>query len=293
MIAFTAIWLLLGLIAILALLTLAIKKTIKWNFFGLALAIYLLFSFIFLVATGDTISSTNATEKASQSRNVSKPIFKIISKRNSVGNYETDKDGNFNLKIKATKNSTAKIKEGEPDTVSANEYYKTTKINLSKNKTTNITLHLNADDPVHKYTIVSNGYKKHIEVYNNSEAYSSSESAKDSSLSASESSSSNSYQASLDARKNNWNNSSDGDVIKVIKVSQELHTTLIAVDEDEWNSLSTTDKIDFMKDWNDSVKKIYSMSDKNGTTSIQVVSSSDKYDMLGHCTPSGKPKIDD
>ena len=293
MIAFTATWLLLGIIVILILLVLAINKKFKWNFFGLALAIYLLFSFIFLVTVSDTTSSTSTKKEARQSRKVSKPSFKIVSKKNSIGDYETDKDGNFNLKIKATQNGTIKVKEGEPDLESAEEYFKTVKVDLNKNKIASVTLHLNTDDPTHEYTIVSDGYKKHIEVYNNSDAYNSSESAEESSESANESSSSNSYQASLNARMNNWNSSSDGDTIKVKKVSQELHTTIVTVDKTDWKSLSTADKISFLEDWNDSMKELYSMSDKNGTTSIQVVSSSNKYDMLGHCTPTGKPKIDD
>lgn len=293
MIAFTAVWLLLGIIVILILLALAIRKKFKWNFFGLALAIYLLFSFVFLVTAGDTTSSTSTKKEASQSRKVSKPIFKIVSKKSSIGDYETDKDGNFNLKIKATQNGTIKVKEGEPDLESANEYFKTVKVDLNKNKIANVTLHLNSDDPTHEYTIVSKNYKKHIEVYNNSDAYNSSESAEKSSESASESSSNSSYQDSLNARMDNWNNSSDGDDIKVTRVSQDLHTTLISVDEDEWDSLSTIEKINFIEDWNKNVKAVYSMHDKNGTTSIQVVSKSNKYHMLGHCTPSGKPKIDD
>lgn len=225
MIAFTAVWLLLGIIVILILLALAIRKKFKWNFFGLALAIYLLFSFVFLVTAGDTTSSTSTKKEASQSRKVSKPIFKIVSKKSSIGDYETDKDGNFNLKIKATQNGTIKVKEGEPDLESANEYFKTVKVDLNKNKIANVTLHLNSDDPTHEYTIVSKNYKKHIEVYNNSDAYNSSESAEKSSESASESSSNSSYQDSLNARMDNWNNSSDGDDIKVTRVLQGFHKT--------------------------------------------------------------------
>ncbi|MFR5007980.1 MAG: hypothetical protein ACLUB8_01135 [Limosilactobacillus vaginalis] len=301
MIAFTAIWLLLGLIAILALLTLAIKKKIKWNFFGLALAIYLLLSFIFLIVAGSPSSMNSAKESNQSSQQSMARIFKLIysddDDYNGEIHFDSNKDGKYTVKIKGLQNGKVKLKNADD----SQEKFKTQTFTIKKGQTLKIPITLKSDDLVHDFELEdSNGNKKDFSVYNNSDiansiADSMSESNKEdkSNNNESESSTNDSYQDSLNARKDNWNSSSDGDAIKVKKVSQELHTTIITVDEAEWDSLSIADKISFLEDWNDSVKKIYSMSDKNGTTSIQVVSSSNKYDMLGHCTPSGKAKVDD
>lgn len=101
-----------------------------------------------------------------------------------------------------------------------------------------------------------------------------------------------SYQSSLNKRKDNWNSSSDGEIIQVSKVWQDEHTTFVAVNEDDWNSLSETDKDSFTSDWTNSIQDIYKMSDKNGTTSVQVVSSSNHDHMLAHSSGSGSVKID-
>lgn len=296
MVAFASIWLILGAGIVMVMTIFSLLKKIKWKSTGIATLIYVFVLTILVITVKPTNDGTTYSANPKSSKTVKKNSvkFDILSKKDKdTDNYITDKNGNFNLKIKSLGNGKIYVKDGDPN-FDYNDEFKTVTLDVKKGDVKSVPLSLNVKDPTREYTIKSStGYKKHIEVYNFSDAYSASESAAESSKNINQSYHGSSYQDSLNTRKDNWNSSSDGDTIKVKKVSQELHTTIVTVNETDWESLSTVDKISFLEDWNDSVKRLYSMSDRNGTTSIQVVNSNNKYNILGHCTPTGKPKIDD
>lgn len=296
MLTLTAVWFLVGFIIILGMLILSILKQMKWKTFGISISIYLIvLFFMFVIAGSQSNTTTTSSEVHSSRKSTNKKTFKIISQTDETGDYQTDKNGNFDLKIKGIEDGTVKITCEDNEVKSFNSKI----ISLKKGQIVSIPIELSTDDLVPTFILTaSNGYHKKLELYNNSDTVNSSMSEKESSESQTEKesesqNSSDSYQASLNTRKDNWNNSSDGDVIHVAKVWQDMHTTFIAVNEEDWNTLSEADKNSFTSDWTSSVQDIYKMSDKNGTTSIQIVSSSNHDHMLAHSTGSGKIKIDD
>lgn len=290
MITVAAVWFLVGLIVIIGMLIFAILKQMKWKTFGIATSIYIVVLFFMFVIAGSQPVSTSTSSSSNRvtKKNIQKS-FKVVSKADDDGDYQTDGNGNFELKIKALKPLSVKVTCEDNEVKS----FKPATIKLKAGQVTTIPIALANDEMVPTFVLKSsNGYKKKIDVYNNSDAVNSSMSAKESSEATSESANDDSYQASLDKRKDNWNNSSDGEVIQVSKVWQDMHTTFVAVDEDDWDSLSEADKDSFTSDWTNSIQDIYKMSDKNGTTSIQVVSSSNHDHTLAHGSGSGSVKID-
>lgn len=282
MIAFTSIWLLVGLIVIIVLLILSIMKKLKWRYWGLSLAIYLLFSFIFLIISG----SPSVVKQQSQD----KREFSILSKKSDRINgdliFDTDEDGNYILKIKGLEDGQVTISDDNDKTIKT--------VDIHKNKTEKVKIHVPKNED--EYNLVAtddNDHSKGFTIMNDSDSHIDSNTSDDDSDSSSSSTKDSSYQASLDARKNNWNSSSDGDTIHVSKVWQDKHTAFVAVNDDDWDNLSESEKYDFANDWTDNIQKIYSMSDKNGTTSVQIVSSDNHYHMFAHSNGAGKVKLDD
>lgn len=170
MIAFTAIWLLLGLIAILVLLALAIQKKFKWNFFGLALAIYLLLSFIFLVVAGSPSSTNFAKESNQSSQQSTARIFKLIysddDDYNGEIHFDSNKDGKYTVKIKGLQNGKVKLKNADD----SQEKFKTQTFNIKKGQTLRIPIILKGDDLVHDFELEdSNDNTKDFSIYNNSD----------------------------------------------------------------------------------------------------------------------------
>lgn len=171
MIAFTAIWLLLGLIAILVLLALAIKKKFKWNLFGLALAIYLLLSFIFLVVAGSSSPTNSAKESNQSSQQSTARIFKLMysddEDYNNEIHFETNKDGKYTVKIKGLQNGKVKLKNADD----SQEKFKTQTFTIKKGQTLKIPITLKSDDLVHDFELEdSNDNTKAFSIYNNSDA---------------------------------------------------------------------------------------------------------------------------
>ena len=291
MVIVAAVWFLVGLIVIVGMLIFTILKQINWKTFGISTSIYIVvLFFLFVIAGSQPVSTSTSSSSNKVDKKVVQKPFKIVSKADDDEDYQTDSNGNFNLKIKALKSSSIKLTCEDNEVKS----FKPKTLNLKRGQTVSIPISLSTDEIVPTFVIkASNGYKKEFDLYNNSKAVNSSMSAKESSEAASESASDDSYQASLDKSKDNWNNGPDGEAIQVSKVWQDMHTTFIAVKEEDWNTLSETDKNSFTSDWTSSIQNIYKMSDKNGTTSIQVVSSSNHDHMLAHGTGSGKVEIDD
>lgn len=116
MIAFTAIWLLLGLIAIVVLLILSIIKKVKWRYCGLALAVYLFFSFIFLIMAGSPSTIRNANSQSANKR-----TFSIVSNKDDRVDgdlmFDTNEDGNYTLKLKGLEDGPVTISNSENDKV--------------------------------------------------------------------------------------------------------------------------------------------------------------------------------
>ncbi len=281
MIAFTAIWLLLGLIAIVVLLILSIIKKVKWRYCGLSLAVYLFFSFIFLIMAGSPSTIRNANSQSANKR-----TFSIVSNKDDRVDgdliFDTNEDGNYTLKLKGLEDGAVTISNSENDKV-----IKTIDVHKGKIAKTKIHVPKSKDE----YELVAtdgNEHSKDFTIMNDSDEHIGKDTSDDSS-----DDSNSSYQDSLNARKDNWNSSEDGDTIHVSKVWQDGHTAFVAVNEDDWDSLSTEEKNSFTDDWTSNIQKLYQMSDKGGTTSVQIVSSSNKYHMLAHGTGSGNVKIDD
>lgn len=207
--------------------------------------------------------------------------------------FETNKNGKYIVKVKGLRDGKIKL-ANEND---SEKKFKTKTYKIKKGQTLKIPIQLKNNDFVHEFEITDNhDNSKDFSIYNNSDGTNSIMSSMDASESserANKSSNDDSYQASLDKRKDNWNNSPDGDAIHVSKVWQDGHTAFVAVNEDDWDSLSESDKNTFISDWTDRIQDLYKMSDKNGTTSVQVVSSSNTIHILAHGNGAGGVKVDD
>lgn len=164
MIAFTAIWLLLGLIAIIVLLILSIMKKVKWRYWGLSLVAYLFFSFIFLIMAGSPSTIKNAN---SQSPN--KRIFSIVSNKDDRIDgdliFDTDEDGNYTLKLKGL--------EDGPVTISNSENDKAIKtVDVHKGKIQKVKIHVPKNED--EYELVAtdgNEHSKDFTIMNDSDAH--------------------------------------------------------------------------------------------------------------------------
>lgn len=163
MITFTAIWLLLGLIAIIVLLILSIMKKVKWRYWGLSLAIYLFFSFIFLIMAGSPSTIKNAN---SQSPN--KRIFSIVSSKGDRVDgdlmFDTDDDGNYTLKLKGLADGPVTISNSENDKV-----IKT--LDVHKGKITKTRIHVpKSKDEYELVATDGNEHSKDFTIMNDSDA---------------------------------------------------------------------------------------------------------------------------
>lgn len=297
MITVAAVWFLVGLIVIIGMLILAILKQIKWKAFGISTSIYIVVLFFLFVIVGShpTSNNTKSSKSSSELASTAK-VFKLVynddEDYSDEIHFESNKDGKYVIKVKGLHDG--KIKLANKD--DSEDKFKTRTYKIKKGQTLKIPIQLKGDDLVHDFEITDNNdNSKTFSIYNNSNAansiadsMSTSESLEDQPNSAS-----GSYDDSLKARMKNWNNSSDGDAIHVSKVWQDGHTTFVAVNEDDWDSLSSSDQYTFTSDWTNSIQDMYKMSDKNGTTSVLVVSSSNHYHTLAHGNGAGSVKVGD
>ena len=170
MIAFTAIWLLLGLIAIIVLLVLSIVKKVKWKYFFLSLICYVFLSFIFLVTAGSK-PNTSANDASSQSSDPTAKIFKLVYNDDEVYSdgvrFDSNKNGEYTVKFKALQNGKVKL-ENADDTQNK---FKTKTFNVKKGQTVRVPITLTGEDLVHDFELVDNNDNtKEFSIYNNSEA---------------------------------------------------------------------------------------------------------------------------
>lgn len=191
MVTFASIWLVLGAGIVVAMLIFSLFKKIKWKATGIAALIYVLGLTVLVLTVKPTNNEPTQSAKSEPSKTVKKDSvkFDILSKKDQdTGDYITDTDGNFNLKIKALGNGKIYVKDGDPN-LDYGEEFKTVTLDVKKGDVKSVPLSLSVKDPTREYTIKSStGYKKHIEIDNFSDAYSASESADESSEAASESS---------------------------------------------------------------------------------------------------------
>ena len=164
MIAFTAIWLLLGLIAIIVLLILSIIKKVKWRYLGLSLAVYLFFSFIFLIMAGSPSTIRNANSQSANKR-----TFSIVSNKDDRVDgdlmFDTNEDGNYTLKLKGLEDGPVTIRNSENDKV-----IKT--IDVHKGKIAKAKIHVpKSKDEYELVATDGNEHSKDFTIMNDSDAH--------------------------------------------------------------------------------------------------------------------------
>lgn len=165
MIAFTAIWLLLGLITLLILFVLALAKKFKWKLFGLILAVYLVLSFALLVIAGSFLPADS--HQTSERSNVK--IFKLIysddEKYEDGIRFESNGDGKYTVKVRGLHNGKIKLANKDDD----QEKFQTRYYKIKKEQTLKIPIQLKGDDLVHDFKITDNNHhSKTFSIYNNS-----------------------------------------------------------------------------------------------------------------------------
>lgn len=192
MLALTIIWLLVGLFAMITMLVQSFRKHLSWKKTGISALIYVIVSILLLIVVG---SEPDSTQTANQSQNDAK-IYKLIYNDDEYYNdeikFDSDKQGQYTLKIKGLQNGTVTIKNDDD----SEESFKPVKVKLKKGKISKYTIKLADSDLVHDFVITDkNDHNKKFEVYNNSDAANSSMSSM---RSASESSSSTSTTSTAD-----------------------------------------------------------------------------------------------
>ena len=192
MLALTIIWLLVGLFAMITMLVQSFRKHLSWKKTGISALIYVVVSILLLIVVG---SEPDSTQTASQSQNDAK-IYKLIYNDDEDYDdeikFDSDKQGQYTLKIKGLQNGTVTIKNDDD----SEESFKPVKVKVKKGKISKYTIKLADSDLVHDFVITDkNNHNKKFEVYNNSDAANSSMSSM---RSASESSSSTSTTSTAD-----------------------------------------------------------------------------------------------
>ena len=192
MLALTIIWLLVGLFVMIAMLVQSFRKHLSWKKTGISALIYVVVSILLLIVVG---SEPDSTQTASQSQNDAK-IYKLIYNDDEDYDdeikFDSDKQGQYTLKIKGLQNGTVTIKNDDD----SEESFKPVKVKVKKGKISKYTIKLADSDLVHDFVITDkNDHNKKFEVYNNSDAANSSMSSM---RSASESSSSTSTTSTAD-----------------------------------------------------------------------------------------------
>ena len=192
MLALTIIWLLVGLFAMITMLVQSFRKHLSWKKTGISALIYVVVSILLLIVVG---SEPDSTQTASQSQNDAK-IYKLIYNDDEDYDdeikFDSDKQGQYTLKIKGLQNGTVTIKNDDD----SEESFKPVKVKVKKGKISKYTIKLADSDLVHDFVITDkNDHNKKFEVYNNSDAANSSMSSM---RSASESSSSTSTTSTAD-----------------------------------------------------------------------------------------------
>lgn len=192
MLALTIIWLLVGLFAMITMLVQSFRKRLSWMKTGISALIYVVVALLLLIVVG---SEPDSTQTASQSQSDAK-IYKLM--YNDDDDYDdeikfdSDKQGQYTLKIKGLQNGTVTIKNDDD----SEESFKPVKVKVKKGKISKYTIKLADSDLVHDFVITDkNNHNKKFEVYNNSDAANSSMSSM---RSASESSSSTSTTSTAD-----------------------------------------------------------------------------------------------
>ena len=192
MLALTVIWLIVGLLAMIVMLILSLCKRMAWKKTGVSALIYVVVALLLLIVVG---SEPDSTQTASQSQSDAK-IYKLM--YNDDDDYDdeikfdSDKQGQYTLKIKGLQNGTVTIKNDDD----SEESFKPVKVKVKKGKISKYTIKLADSDLVHDFVITDkNNHNKKFEVYNNSDAANSSMSSM---RSASESSSSTSTTSTAD-----------------------------------------------------------------------------------------------
>lgn len=192
MLALTIIWLLVGLFAMITMLVQSFRKHLSWKKTGISALIYVVVSILLLIVVG---SEPDSTQTAGQSQNDAK-IYKLIYNDDEDYDdeikFDSDKQGQYTLKIKGLQNGTVTIKNDDD----SEESFKPVKVKVKKGKISKYTIKLADSDLVHDFVITDkNNHNKKFEVYNNSDAANSSMSSM---RSASESSSSTSTTSTAD-----------------------------------------------------------------------------------------------
>lgn len=133
----------------------------------------------------------------------------------------------------------------------------------------------------------SSSRTSHVQKHKHKSSSSSSSSSSSASSSSSQAESAesvskpgNAFTASLQKSVDNWNSGDNS--INVKKAWYKDHTAFIAVDIDDWGSLSTSEQQNFADNWLQSVQGLYRMSGKKGGTNVMIVDNDNHDHMLAH-----------
>lgn len=192
MLALTVIWLIVGLLAMIVMLILSLCKRMAWKKTGTSALIYVVVSVLLLIVVGSEPDSTQTASRSQSDAKIYKLMYNDDEDYDDEIKFDSDKQGQYTLKIKGLQNGTVTIKNDDD----SEESFKPVKVKVKKGKISKYTIKLADSDLVHDFVITDkNDHNKKFEVYNNSDAANSSMSSM---RSASESSSSTSTTSTAD-----------------------------------------------------------------------------------------------
>lgn len=192
MLALTVIWLIVGLLAMIAMLVQSFRKHLSWKKTGISALIYVVVSILLLIVVGSEPDSTQTASRSQSDAKIYKLMYNDDENYDDEIKFDSDKQGQYTLKIKGLQNGTVTIKNDDD----SEESFKPVKVKVKKGKISKYTIKLADSDLVHDFVITDkNDHNKKFEVYNNSDAANSSMSSM---RSASESSSSTSTTSTAD-----------------------------------------------------------------------------------------------
>lgn len=279
-----ALWLMIGLVIVVVMVVLSLIKKTRWKTTGKTALTYVV-GLIILVVISMAMPEKHTAKKQTNTSN--KPAFTLQHKSSDVDNgditFTTNDQGDYTVTLLGKRNGKITIKNDNPE---GNDQKVNVKKQIKKGQTIKVPIHVNDNTPQLDLIVKDNhGHKKSFSIDNNSSAYNSSSAAASESRAREESAESaskpaNAFTSALQKSVDNWNGGDNS--INVKKAWYKDHTTFIAVDIDDWKSLSPSAQQDFADNWLQSVQGLYRMSDKKGSTNVMIVDNGNHDHMLAH-----------
>lgn len=277
------IWGLFGLVAVLVLLVLAIFKKVSWKNFGISAVVYIVILFII----GEIVVSNPALQTPE------KRIFAIQSTKSDCSgddlSFDTNDDGDYTLKLKG-------LGDGQV-IISTNEDKKLKTVDIRKDKTSKVKIHVPSDTGEYELIATDNGnHSKEFTIDNLSEDYlnrdTSDDDSSDEAYDADDYTDGEQYQKSLDTRVKHWNEDDSDDSVRVSKAWKDGGKTIVAVNASDWDDLTNAQQYAFTRDWAKATHNMSGMVLDGDSTTLRVVSSSDHSHVLARGTKSGKVAVE-